>query len=150
MLDNRATCEAFCMNNDITPEEMRKACECVLSEWALTRPYHTNEADARRHLISTIRVRIAEQRKEARHNRRGGIPEQVQEQIKQERERASVEAANSKERAVTRAEFEQMKEAGWSSDDCRRCVGRDCRACYNRYTQRRGIDERDRDAAPLF
>ena len=78
MLANRATCEAFCMNNDITPEEMRSACECVLSEWALTRPYHTNEADARRHLLSTIRVRIAEKRKEAL--RRGGLDARIEQE----------------------------------------------------------------------
>lgn len=63
LLSDTIACEDFCMKHGLGIEQMRAECDIILSEWALSRPAHVDEADVRKHLLSTLVFRFSEKRK---------------------------------------------------------------------------------------
>ena len=61
-LSNTTDVEAFCMNNHISVEQLRKMADEILTEWKLINQTHESKSDAKRHLINQIRIKLAKKR----------------------------------------------------------------------------------------
>lgn len=70
LLKTRITVESFCKNNNVTFSEFLETAEAVLAEWEFTQPEHESDSDLRKHLLSTIRIKIREQNKKINGNNR--------------------------------------------------------------------------------
>lgn len=63
-LSNTTDVEAFCMNNHISVEQLRKMADEILTEWKLINQTHESKSDAKRHLINQIRIKLSKKRHE--------------------------------------------------------------------------------------
>lgn len=55
--------ESFCMQNHMTPEEMRTMAEAIIIEWDAAGVRHANYTEAHNHLTSTLRIRVRESKR---------------------------------------------------------------------------------------
>ena len=62
LFKSQITVTSFCKNNNVTFAEFQEAAEAVLAEWEFTQPEHTSDSDLRKHLISTIRIKIRDKK----------------------------------------------------------------------------------------
>ena len=78
LFKSQITVSSFCKNNNITFSEFQETAEAVLAEWEFTQPEHTSDSDLRKHLLSTIRIKIRERqnKKINGNNRTGSYQEQ--------------------------------------------------------------------------
>lgn len=72
------TIEQFCMANGIREESFYESAKAVLSEWNFTGVTHYSESDARKHLLSQIRIKLRkkqenETKREDRFSERRGV-----------------------------------------------------------------------------
>ncbi len=62
MLTSGVAIEGFCMTEGITVKQFEQLANEVLNEWALTKITHVNDSDLRRHLLSSVRIKIREKK----------------------------------------------------------------------------------------
>jgi len=62
MLTSGVVIEGFCMSEGITVKQFEQLANEVLNEWALTKINHVNDIDLRRHLLSSVRIKIREKK----------------------------------------------------------------------------------------
>jgi len=62
MLTSGVVIEGFCMTEGITVKQFEQLANEVLNEWALTKITHVNDIDLRRHLLSSVRIKIREKK----------------------------------------------------------------------------------------
>lgn len=72
LLSSRMTVETFCKSNGITVAEFQSLGEAVLADWEFTQPEHRSDSDIRKHLISTIRIKIRDTKRDKNGNNRTG------------------------------------------------------------------------------
>lgn len=63
--ENTMTLEAICMNNDTDIETLKRLAEAVLDDWQATDvKMHRDISDAKKHLLSQIRIKLSVERRE--------------------------------------------------------------------------------------
>ena len=72
--------EQFCMSNGTDAGTCEEIARAIMSQWALAGVTHTGKADARRHLVSLIRIELEKRRRAA-----ASAPRKTKEQVRQER-----------------------------------------------------------------
>lgn len=65
-LSNKIDVEAFCINNHISVDDLKKMAGEILVEWKLTDQSHDTRAGAKRHLINQIRIKLSKKRNETK------------------------------------------------------------------------------------
>lgn len=63
LLVSRITVEGVCKNEGISFDEFKEAAEYVVSDWEFTNPEHKNDNDIRQHLLSTIKIKIRDKKR---------------------------------------------------------------------------------------
>lgn len=59
---NTEAVDAFCRNNLTSPEQLHTLARQIVTEWSLTGQTHKDDQDARRHLLSQLRIKINRER----------------------------------------------------------------------------------------